>query len=1334
MNKHIKKLLCAAVSLAMVAGTIVLPLSASAAPATWDANAGTWKFDFGASTAVADDYIGVSADTKYSADTGYGFLGLENGFATNWLADGFEMTQGYDLQLENGAATAVTSADDDWVATTVRQEMSQDYISPIRFAMNAEKNGYYSVKITLKRADATQEAKVNLFTERRHQHLLDEPIPAEGLVYETNIHVHNLYGKSNGSHPGDNEDKMLNIVAEGKNVAISSIEVTKQATAGKTLFVLTDSTGCEQSAAIPYFPLNHCQGIGSAAAKYLSKDWALVNEGESGLNSKDAEAHWGNCKNEVKSGDVVWFEFGHNDAKLADGVGNYNTEIAKFYSEIPEGAYFLVVSPVQRKMENQYNSSTKKWSKTLAEYATAGKAFVEEQIAAGKKNIAFVDLNNSSLGFLDEQTAIINSGSRDYGWKSMNFYFNTDYTHPNDYGADNFAKLVVDEAKSVIEAAKATGATESVKTQAEVFTYIFGDARDCEANLVSDEIVAAGAGPNSLYPKSLTKVVYYDFPWLLKKIEWNEDGTPKSVTAEPVACEKDIPNSYAKGKVEIFNADGTSKGSVETTDFYDKLSTSGALTFPATEVKFDAGAGDTYKAYMVDADTSSTGTIVSNTLTEKDNIDVKEYLLQGSTGIENKEDFSSYPSVAEGGSLLNTNGWKSAGDVIMKLGKEGDINYAAVSKSNEGNSHYLFKEFGTVSSGQLMVQFDIRYKEGKVTMEVTDGSKDPNSFPPLIAPIEVKAVDGVVGVYFNGELVSAINANEWVTVRYTLDLDNAAHSATVNGVTKEGKVTALEGFGTPSPAVLKDFAMIETKKDSPATYDLTNIIIATLNTDPLPQKTATISSSDDTNGTVSFVTEDGGESDMLSYDGANAVVTSDKALDAVLIEATYTGNKLNNAKSTPIKLTEAGSQSVQATAGSKLMLWTSLSGDGSMQPLTTAINAVAKPTGNTLTAVKNSTVKVKATPADGYRFVEWQDGDNKKVADTAEYSFRLWDDITLKAIFEPVPEVSEIASYEIASTDASVKVPVTENKTVTFTVANAATEAGVDVPVDSATDATWSLGETVTGVSLNANVLTIAPECTLPDGGEKDIEIKCVCNSIEKTIKLKLYNFEYILDMHFDNGTVGTPDAYSNEIHWTESNGNKLDVTIMGRGGHKFENSPFGGKGAYHFLSGNGNRNGHSTLTPAAASDAFIMEVDLAIGEKGFAKFGGDTAGNQTGGDAADTFLVLSPQDGKLMYYDYAASAYADSGLTASTDALTFSSLYHIKATVDIKAKTETVVITPYADGEQNTEGAVTKTINLTNATAAKFSTLGVSHLNKDGSVHILIDNLTVRTAASSAQ
>ena len=85
MNKHIKKLLCAAVSLAMAAGTIVLPAATASAEITPIFNGDTvekeWKFDFGAKDATPDDgFTLVTPDTSFVTnkvgEDQYGFLGI----------------------------------------------------------------------------------------------------------------------------------------------------------------------------------------------------------------------------------------------------------------------------------------------------------------------------------------------------------------------------------------------------------------------------------------------------------------------------------------------------------------------------------------------------------------------------------------------------------------------------------------------------------------------------------------------------------------------------------------------------------------------------------------------------------------------------------------------------------------------------------------------------------------------------------------------------------------------------------------------------------------------------------------------------------------------------------------------------------------------------------------------------------------------------------------------------------------------------------------------------------------------------------------------------------
>lgn len=1118
MKKGLKKLLCTALSMAMIAGSIVLPNAASAEGIEWSADAGAWKFDFGSTENVADGYIGVSADTKYDATKGYGFLGLENGYSLSGFEDGFTMIQGYDLTLENGGAQSPVTADDDYVATTVSDELG---VNPIRFAMKSEPGQYYKVKVNIKRADVSKEANVTLYTERRHQNLLNEPVPEDGLSYECSVFVHNWWDKNGG----EKVDNMLNVVALGENVAVSSIEVTKTEQ-GKTLFVLTDSTGCEQTSAIPYFPLEHCQGVGSAMAKYLGSDWALVNEGQSGLSSSASKNHYNNCKEDIQPGDVVWFQFGHNDDKVSgDPASNgYLSTLEEYYNDATSrGANFVVVGPIDRNQTSQYNNETGKWSSTLSHYSAAGKKFVEDKIAAGAQNIVFVDLNAPTIEFLNEISAEINP-TYNYGAASTRFYYfvskeakyQQDYTHPNDYGADNFAKMFVDGANEIIE-------TDADSVQAKVLASLLEGQRTVEAVRVPESIYSLGTAPNSAYTSPLVEVVYYDYPWLLSKVTFDEEGYFDTLVGKLVAC-KEISSVYARGIVEIYDKNGDLKGKVTTKDtdeaFFDSSITGDqVLRFAkgADTVKYDEAAGDTYKVYATDIDqvtSEDSDIIVSNTLTEKDNYDVKNYLIQGASGTENKEDFTSYTTIATGETLIGTNGWSSAGSVNMLLSEEGGKKFASVSKGDSASSHYVYKNLSQpVSTGQVLAQFDVRYREGVINFEFTDGSKAPNSFPPLILPIEVKTVDSKAGVYLDKELVSEINTGEWINIQYIIDLDYGTHTAKVNGKELTKDIPQMQGDGENVPSKLAAIAFVETTKAALVDYDITNIVVAELNAPPLPDYTLKAKSSDKAMGTVNTYVENEESSEKVSafsetdgisleYENGNAIIKSTIAQKVVLLEAKYsTEGTLENLKSTLVELDGTKDSSIPVSDDCELMLWDSLDG---MIPLDDTVTAFS---GSVTVAKMNTYVTAEALPNDGYIFIGWIDENGVTVSTDKVYTFKLRKDTTLTAQFAKAGGVEDVADFEI-NTDKA-KMAIGTEQTVNLSVSNVVDANGNDVQYDANTDVVWSCDDDQ--ITVNGGILTI-PEDYVGESFKNIVPVKCTINNISKNINLVLYSTDYYED------------------------------------------------------------------------------------------------------------------------------------------------------------------------------------------------------------------------------
>ena len=1005
MNKQFKKALSAVLSFAMIAGSIAVPIAASA-----EETLKSWKFDFGAAENTAEGYTAVSADKKYNATDGYGFLGLENGFAQDPRDDGWTMTQGYDLVLENGKKDTVSSADDDWVATTKRTEKEQDYISPIRFAVKVDTNTYYKVKIHLNRADASKDANVNLFTEKRHQHLLNEPIPAEGMVYEASVYVHNNWSKNTSEYV----DKMLNIVAEGENVAISSVEI-EQTEQGKTLWVLGDSTVCEQTAPIPYFPLDHCQGVGSAMPKYISSDWALVNEAESGLSASASANHFNNMKNDIKAGDVVWFEFGHNDDKITNdpATNGYLTNLESFYNTVTEkGANMIVAAPIQRCTAGQYNDGT--WTASLAQYGTAASNFVETQIAAGKTNIAYLDLNAGSLAVLNELQTEIDAQRAEknlatLGNVTLRFYYytskyagydNSERTHPNDYGADNFAKAAIDEAKEKIAAAETDNATTSQKTQANVLKLIFDNTRNYNETRVAAEVVQDGAAPNSYYPTQLAKVVMYEYPVIINSVTFTDENKPEKMTAKIVPS--DLAFTYGKAVIDIYDKDNVLKGTVQSSNAFDVTAAeTQTVSFEASDVVFDSAAGDTFRAYvkLMNADTFELeDTVISSTYTQNDMIDVKEYLLQGNVGTENKEDFSTY-NLADGDTIIGKNGWTNPGGETFAFKQEGEKTYAHCVTTGSA-TYYPEKKFTAVSSGQLYCRMDVRYISGTFNLYFTDGTILNNWPDGRIQPVQIVTENGEVKVKLNGEAVATINSGEWVTLALTIDMDYGKYSLSLNGETYTAEFAAYQSMNsilTPSNLSLIAFQNDKSSNE----YDVTNIVLATLNTAPLPERTLTVASEDETKGTVSIASGSLTSDISLDYDGEKAVVTAKKAdASATLIEAKYTADgALEEVNTTPLTFTDNLVQEVAVTEGSKLMLWNSVNG---MQPMSAAVTA-----SSSLTTTMNSIVSAVAKPKDGYEFDSWVDDKGNAVSYAAKYDIRLHEDLTVtakfkEAVFDPI--------------------------------------------------------------------------------------------------------------------------------------------------------------------------------------------------------------------------------------------------------------------------------------------------------------------------------------------
>ena len=457
------------------------------------------------------------------------------------------------------------------------------------------------------------------------------------------------------------------------------MEVTKLDTNGTTLWVLGDSTGCDQPANFPYFNLNCYAGVGQALSKYLPKTVAVSNQGDGGIASGDAN-HYSVIKSQIKQGDYLYVEFGHNESSTA----KYKENLETYYSDChAKGANLVVVGPIDRCQTKQFDVSTGKWSSTLNGYSNTGKAFVEEKIAAGATDIAFVDINESWIDFLDTTTARVKElrESDSYEADSVYYYYKykasgIDVSHINDAGADNAAYIFFTEAKKTVDAAKENGADSSTKVQAAVLEGLVNDMRNETPYTVTDEIIKAGKVPNSYYPEITTEAY---------------DGFEK----------KGIP--YAVAIAEIYDADNQLKDTYQSTAAtkYDATNGNGTFTLKFDNAEAVMPEGGTYKIWLQ-------GFTSDNTVMEETDNQVSDYFTPASLSevylIGDKEDIKTpdtflYYGLKEGSDLNANNGWYLVGSSTKSVKLQSETadgvktGYAELKKDSTSGSWYLYRAF-----------------------------------------------------------------------------------------------------------------------------------------------------------------------------------------------------------------------------------------------------------------------------------------------------------------------------------------------------------------------------------------------------------------------------------------------------------------------------------------------------------------------------------------------------------------------------------------------------------------------------------------------------------------
>lgn len=295
------------------------------------------KFDFGAFN-VAEGYTQITSESKYDVEKGYGFVSTEG------LSDGGQDTLGDYVTSSNGDFTFdIAVPDGDY---EVKITNGGDTDTEINLYINGgERVRLYSIKAE-KYADAVQRV-----------------VPKDGKI---------------------------SIQFKGKDIKTSAVEVKQLANRTEkgekpTIYIAGDSTAQTYNPNGTY-PQT---GWGQVLADYFTDNVVIENRSMAGRSSKsyNNDGRLDNILTEIKPGDYLLIQFGHNDGSSKPeryiSLDDFKKLIGDKYigETVKRGAIPVVLTPTPHFSPDESG----KFAPTIIDYANAAKEIAEET------NTAFID-------------------------------------------------------------------------------------------------------------------------------------------------------------------------------------------------------------------------------------------------------------------------------------------------------------------------------------------------------------------------------------------------------------------------------------------------------------------------------------------------------------------------------------------------------------------------------------------------------------------------------------------------------------------------------------------------------------------------------------------------------------------------------------------------------------------------------------------------------------------------------------------------------------------------------------------------------------------------------
>ena len=396
--------------LLMLIPLMILPDRASAAEPT-----PPQRFDFGDGP-PAPGYTAVTVDNLYAPDRGYGF--------------------------EPG--TPLRSVPDSSVAQSPDNPLAADAITadaPFRFSVRVPE-GNHRVTVTLGQPTAPSDTAVKAESRRLMTERIRTPAgEARTVTFDVNTRTPALASGGTVSL-NDREvgsltwDDKLTLEFAGEHPAVAGVTVEPNPDA-VTVFLAGDSTVTDQ-ADEPW------TGWGQILPRFFKPGVAVANHAESGrsVRSFTTERRFDKILTQLRPGDYVLIQFGHNDMKeTGEGIGPYESYAAGLRAWIEQArakrATPVLVTPMHRRWFN--DDGTVK--DTFGDYPDAMRR------VAAETNTPLINLQKSS------RTLYEALGPRDSTRLFVHYPAGTfpdqpdrlkDDTHHNPYGGYLLARCIVE--------------------------------------------------------------------------------------------------------------------------------------------------------------------------------------------------------------------------------------------------------------------------------------------------------------------------------------------------------------------------------------------------------------------------------------------------------------------------------------------------------------------------------------------------------------------------------------------------------------------------------------------------------------------------------------------------------------------------------------------------------------------------------------------------------------------------------------------------------------------------------------------------------------------------